>query len=74
MHFKTLTRLGRFKEIVVTLLKYGFDDLVDRLDFPGVELLKKIHKDGHGISTNERIRRILEEESLACTRRRLPYD
>ena len=61
MHFKTLTRLGRFKEIVVTLLKYGFDDLVDRLDFPGVELLKKIHKDGHGISTNERIRRILED-------------
>jgi len=61
VHFKTLTRLGRFKEIVVTLLKYGFDDLVDRLDFPGIELLKKIHKDGHGIDTNERIRLILED-------------
>ncbi|MBN2244718.1 MAG: ABC transporter, partial [Candidatus Aminicenantes bacterium] len=61
MHFKTLARLGRFKEIIVTLLKYGFDDLVDRLEFPGVELLKKIHKDGRGIGTNERIRLILED-------------
>ena len=61
MQFKTLARLGRFKEIVVTLLKYGFDDLVDRLEFPGIELLKRIHKDGHGIGTNERIRRILED-------------
>ena len=33
MELKTLMRLGRFKEIVMILLKYGFDDLIDRLTF-----------------------------------------
>jgi ubiquinone biosynthesis protein len=61
VHFKTIAKLGRFKEIVVTLLKYGFDDLVERLDFPGFDILKKIHKDSRGITTNERIRCILED-------------
>ncbi len=33
MELNTLMRLGRFKEIVMILLKYGFDDLIDRLTF-----------------------------------------
>ncbi len=61
MHFKTISKLGRFKEIIITLVKYGFDDLVQRLDFPGVELIKKFHKIDEQISTYERIRLILEE-------------
>ena len=34
MDFRTIAKLGRFKEIVMILLKYGFDDLVQRLDLP----------------------------------------
>ena len=32
---KAVMHLGRFKDIVVTLFRYGFDDVVDRLDLPG---------------------------------------
>ena len=32
MDWKTLTSLGRFKDIVMVLFRYGFDDLVDRLN------------------------------------------
>lgn len=61
MHFKTISKLGRFKEIILTLIKYGFDDLVQRLDFPGMELLKRFHKVDEEISTYTRLRLILEE-------------
>ena len=61
MDLKTLTSLGRFKDIVMILMKYGFDDLIDRLEIPGVELLKKIHKVDHELGTFERIRRALED-------------
>jgi ubiquinone biosynthesis protein len=58
---KTLANLGRFKEIAFTLLKYGFDDVVDRLHLPGKFFLSaKVvpHKDK---TTFERIRLTLEE-------------
>ncbi len=61
MDLKTLSNLGRFKDIVMTLLKYGFDDLIDRLDIPGIELIKKIHKADHEMGTFERIRLALED-------------
>ena len=35
MDLSTLTSLSRFKDIVVILIRYGFTDLVDRLDLPG---------------------------------------
>jgi ubiquinone biosynthesis protein len=41
MDFRIIAKLARFKEIVMTLLKYGFDDLVQRLDLPGTALVKK---------------------------------
>jgi ubiquinone biosynthesis protein len=59
--FKTIAKLGRFKEIVMTLMKYGFDDMVQRLDFPGMAMIKKIRAKGQEIGTYERIRLILEE-------------
>ena len=34
MDLKTLMSFGRFKNIVMILVKYGFDDLVDRLNIP----------------------------------------
>ncbi|MGD9159084.1 MAG: AarF/UbiB family protein [Desulfobacteraceae bacterium] len=61
MNLKTLTGIGRFKDIVMILMKYGFDDLVDRLDIPGIGLFRKVHRMNHDLETFERIRRALEE-------------
>ena len=41
MDWKTVTSLGRFKDIVMVLLRYGFDDLVDRLNIPGTKFMRK---------------------------------
>lgn len=56
MDIKTLMSLGRFKEIVTVLIKYGFDDLISRLDLPGGDFIKKINKTDQGLDTFERIR------------------
>lgn len=61
MHFKTIARLGRFKEIILILLKYGFEDLVQRLEFPGMEIFKMIKREGRDAGTYVRIRHMLEE-------------
>ena len=61
MHFRTIARLGRFRELIVTLLKYGFEDLVQRLEFPGIELLKKANKEEREAGTYVRIRNMLED-------------
>ncbi len=61
MDFRTLSTVGRFKDIAVTLLKYGFDDLVERLEIPGTRLAKKIQKPEKNLGTYERIRRALED-------------
>jgi ubiquinone biosynthesis protein len=61
VEIRSLVKLRRSKEIVMTLVKYGFDDLVQRLDLPGMELIKKIHGTDEELSTYERIRRVLEE-------------
>ena len=62
MDIHTLANLGRFKEIVLILIKYGFDDLIDRLDIPGAKLLQKIPALHHGdMGTFERIRHAFEE-------------
>ena len=61
MDIRTLATVGRFKEIVVTLFNYGFDDLVDRLEIPGAGVLKRFRKTRPSLSTYERIRLTLEE-------------
>jgi ubiquinone biosynthesis protein len=61
MDIKALKSAGRFKEIVMILMKYGFDDILDRLDIPGVELIKKISRPDEELGTFERIRRALED-------------
>jgi ubiquinone biosynthesis protein len=58
---KTISKLVRFKEIVTTLLKYGFDDLVQRLDLPGIEFIRKLRTSDHRLSTYERVRFMLED-------------
>ena len=59
MEIKAVMHLGRFKDIVVTLFRYGFDDVVERLDLPGKVIFEKIRKVDREMSTWERIRHML---------------
>lgn len=61
MDIKAIMHVGRFKDIVVTLFRYGFDDVVERLDLPGKMILEKIHKVEREMTTWERVRFMLEE-------------
>ena len=61
MDIKAIAHLGRFREIVSTLVKYGFDDIVDRMEIPGSKYLKRISFHDIHLSTWERIRLVLEE-------------
>ena len=58
---KAVMHLGRFKDIVVTLFRYGFDDVVDRLDLPGKIFFEKIRKVDREMNTWERIRHMLDD-------------
>jgi len=59
VEIKAVMHLGRFKDIVVTLFRYGFDDVVERLDLPGKVLFEKIRKVDREMDTWERIRHML---------------
>ncbi len=61
MDWKTLTSLGRFKDIIMVLLRYGFDDLVDRLNIPGTKFMRKKSPVDQPLDTFERIRYACEE-------------
>jgi len=61
MDLKTIAKLGRFKDIVFTLLKYGFDDFVQRLDLPWAGLFRKINRIDQKLNTYERIRHAVED-------------
>lgn len=54
-------QLGRFREIVFALIKYGFDDVVERLDLPAKLHIKFGPKKVVGHGTYERIRMLMEE-------------
>jgi len=53
--------VGRLKDIVFVLLKYGFDDVVERLEVPGKLLLKRVIRVDEELTTSQRIRHTLEE-------------
>ena len=61
MDFHTIAKLSRFKTIFMTLLKYGFDDLAQRLDLPGSRIIKKSRSDDKLLGTYERIRSVIED-------------
>ncbi len=61
MDIKAVMHLGRFKDIVVTLFRYGFNDVVERLDLPGKVLFEKIRKVEREMTTWERIRCMLDD-------------
>jgi ubiquinone biosynthesis protein len=62
MQINDLRKLGRFKDILSILAKYGFDDIVQRLDVPGSDMLRKIHPvETNDSSSYERLRTAIEE-------------
>ena len=61
MEIKSIRNLGRFKHIIWVLLKYGFDDVIHRLDLPGSFILKKINRIKEPLTVNERIRMVFQE-------------
>ncbi len=61
MDLRAVMHLRRFKDIVVTLFRYGFDDVVERLDLPGKVLFEKIRKVDREMTTWQRIRSMLDD-------------
>ena len=61
MDILALSRLGRFRDIVAVLFKYGFDDIAERLQLPGMALINKKVVALPEMTTWERLRHALEE-------------
>jgi len=61
MDILALSKLGRFRDIVGVLFKYGFDDVAERLQFPGKILISKPRIKTQDMSTWERLRHTMEE-------------
>jgi len=61
MHLTDIKNLKRFKDIVSILAKYGFGEIVDRLEVPGAEFLHKIGPANSNLGLFERIRIVIEE-------------
>ena len=61
MDILALSRLGRFRDIVAVLFKYGFDDVAERLQLPGKMFVSKTRAVTHEMTTWERLRRAMEE-------------
>ncbi len=60
MDWKTLSNIGRFKDIIMVLWKYGFEDLVEELNVPG-KLLVRAMTPQQQYGKFERFRHALEE-------------
>jgi ubiquinone biosynthesis protein len=61
MDLLALSKLGRFRDIVTVLFKYGFNDVAERLHLPGKILISKTRIAVPEMNTWERIRHTLEE-------------
>ena len=61
MEIGALAHLGRFRKLATTLLRYGFDEVVDRLDLPARLLMRPERSPHSDRDTYERIRLTLEE-------------
>jgi ubiquinone biosynthesis protein len=57
----TLANLARFRQIIFSLIRYGFDDVVSRLDLPFKALVSTKADSSEGMGTFVRIRLLLED-------------
>lgn len=59
---RAFQQIGRFREIVFALIKYGFDDVVDRLDLPAKFHLRSSRpRHISDLGTYERMRMLMED-------------
>lgn len=61
MQFNDLKNIKRFREIVAILAKYGFEEIVQRIELPGIDLVRKNRSEGEQGNIYERIRYAIEE-------------
>jgi ubiquinone biosynthesis protein len=61
MDFNTVAKLRRFRDIVTTLLSYGLDEVVQRLNFPGSRLIKRVYSIDREMGIYVRIRCVFED-------------
>ena len=61
MQFSELNKIKRFKDIVAILVKYGFDEIVQRMEPPGADYIRKISSVAENMELYERIRCAIEE-------------
>ncbi|MFH1077371.1 MAG: AarF/UbiB family protein [Pseudomonadota bacterium] len=61
LDFNAIRHVGRFRDIIGILFKYGFDGIIEKLDIPGHLLVKKITRIEEGVSVWARIRLTIEE-------------
>jgi len=61
VEIKAIAHVGRFKDIVVTLFRYGFDEVIERLNPPGKILFEKISRVNGELNTWKRLRLMIEE-------------
>jgi ubiquinone biosynthesis protein len=61
MDILALSKLGRFRDIVAVLFKYGFDDVAERLQLPGKIFISKTSITTKDMTTWERLRRCMED-------------
>ncbi len=60
MKIKTIANLGRFKDIIFILIKYGFGGIVERLELPSI-IVKNGDRVDKRMSVYERFRMALED-------------
>jgi len=60
VEFKVLANINRLKDIAKVLLRFGFKDLVERIDLPGVSLPEPAPPSTISSATEERVRLVLD--------------
>jgi ubiquinone biosynthesis protein len=60
VEFKVFANINRLKDIAKVLLHFGFQDLLERIDLPGVTLPRTKASPASHLSTEERIRMVLD--------------
>jgi ubiquinone biosynthesis protein len=61
MQFNELANIKRFKDIISILAKYGFEEIVQRMEVPGADLIRKMRPPEPDVGVFVRIRRAAED-------------
>ena len=61
MQWNELKNIKRIKEIATILIKYGFEEVVQRLEIPGIDLVRKKSELQNDVGIYDRFRRAIEE-------------